>query len=103
VNKTITITIPHKLTVEEVKARLNNGIADAKRNFAGQVGTVQEVWNGDRMDFRLAAMGQQVTGRVDVTASDLRFQIDLPWMLAMIADRVRGTIEDQGRKMLEKK
>jgi hypothetical protein len=102
-NKTVTITIPHKLTVDEVKSRLNNGIADARRNFAAQIGTVQETWNGDRMDFRLAAMGQQVTGRVDVQPSELRFEIDLPFMLAMLADRLRGAVEEHGRKLLEKK
>lgn len=102
-NKTISISIPHRLTQEEARTRLQSGVADLRTKFAGNVASVQETWTGNRMDFRLSAMGQPITGRVDVQAEAVKIDIDLPWLIATLAEKFRPKIEQEGRKMLEKK
>lgn len=102
-NKTISISIPHRLTQEEARTRLQSGVADLRTKFAGNVTSVQETWTGNRMDFRLSAMGQAITGRVDVQAEAVKIDIDLPWLIATLAEKFRPKIEQEGRKMLEKK
>ena len=102
-NKTITVTIPHKLTQEDARTRLQNGITELKGKYGNQVASMQENWSGNQMAFQLSAMGQSIKGRMDVQPSDVRLEVDLPWMLAMLADKIKPQIEQEGRKMLEKK
>lgn len=101
--KTITLTLPHDLGQEQAKARIQSGIADARRQFGDKVGSVQETWQGNHMEFRCAVMGQTITGRVDVLPDSATVHVDLPWFLAALAERIRPQIEQQGRKLLEKK
>ena len=102
-NKTITVTIPHRLTQAEARARLQKGIADLKAQHAQAIAQVDERWEGERMSFRLTAMGQAITGRVEVQPSAVKLDVDLPWLIAMLADKIRPRIESEGRKMLEGK
>jgi putative polyhydroxyalkanoate system protein len=101
-NQTISVSIPHRLTQDEARRRLERGIADLKSKHAkGAAADVQEAWNGNQMTFRVAAMGQSVTGKVDVTPDAVKVDVELPWLLAMIANKIRPQIEQEGRKMLE--
>ena len=102
-NRTITVTIPHRLTQDQARARLQQGIADLKAQHAQAIAQVDERWDGDRMSFRLTAMGQAITGRVEVQPSAVKLDVDLPWLIAMLAEKIRPRIESEGRKMLEGK
>ena len=102
-NKTISISIPHRLTQEEARSRLQKGLTDLKAQHAASIAQVSETWNGNQMSFRLTAMGQAITGRVDVLPSTIKLDIDLPWLLAAFAEKFRPRIEQEGRKMLEEK
>ena len=100
-NKAITLTIPHRLTQDEARRRLQTGITDLKAKHAGSFAQVAESWNGNQMSFRLSAMGQAITGRVDVQSDKVKLDIDLPWLLAAFAEKLRPRIEQEGRRMLE--
>ena len=101
--KTVNLSIPHRLSTDEARTRIQNTLTGLKSQHAAKLAQVQETWNGDHMEFRLAVMGQAVTGRVDVRDTSVDLAIDLPWMLAMFADRFRGEVQREGTKLLEKK
>src|SRR4051794_37747866 len=101
--RSITVNIPHRLTQDEARTRLQNGIADLRTQHAGKIANVQDTWTGNHMDLKLGAMGQTTTGRIDVEQHSVCVEVDLPWLLAMLADRIKPQIEQEGRKMLEKK
>jgi hypothetical protein len=63
----------------------------------------EERWEGERLHFAARAFGQRVSGRVDVEDRSVRIEIDLPWLLASIADRIRSRITRTGTRLLEKK
>lgn len=102
-NQKISVSIPHSLTQEEAKSRLVKGIEQAKSGVASNFGQVQDTWNGNHLDFRLTAMGQDVTGNVEVEPSSVRVEIDVPWVIAMLVEKLRPEIEAHGRRMLEQK
>ena len=102
-NRTITITVPHRLTQQQARERLESGIADLRTKHSGKLASVQEEWNGNQLDFRLAAMGQSVTGRLDVLPNAVKIDVDLPWLLAAFAEKFRPQVEAEAKKMLEKK
>jgi hypothetical protein len=101
--RTITVHIPHELSEQEVKDRLVNGVAEMRTKYASVTSGLRETWNGNRMDFQLSALGQTITGRAEVRPRDVQLQVDLPTLLAMLADKIRPQVEREGRKLLEKK
>ena len=102
-NKTITVSIPHRLSQDEARARLQKGLTELKAKHASSIAQVDENWNGNAMTFRLTAMGQAISGRVDVQPSAVKLDIDLPWLVAMLAERIKPKVEEEGRRMLENK
>ncbi len=63
----------------------------------------QEIWSGDRLDFRVRALGQVAAGNVQVGDHSVRLEVTLPWPLHMFGEVVQKTISGQSRVLLEKK
>jgi hypothetical protein len=102
----MTASIPHKLGKEEAHRRIASGFADLQRQLTGgMLGmfSVQERWEGDRLHFEGGGLGQKITGRLDVLADSVQVEVDLPEILAAIADRVMGKFKQEAHKLLEKK
>jgi hypothetical protein len=74
-----------------------------KSQFGDKIASIDETWNGDRMEFRVGAMGQTINGHLDVMEDQVRVEVQLPWILAMIAEKAKTFIQKQGTLMLEKK
>ena len=51
----------------------------------------------------MSVAGQTARGIVDVDDTQDRIELELPWVLAAIAKRVKGVIHQRGRGLLEKK
>lgn len=100
--RTLSVSIPHDLTEAEVKARLVKGIADARAQYPNYLKGASETWNDNTVSFTASVMGQTVTGRVAIAPKVVNIDVDLPLLLAMLANKIRPQIEAQGRKLLEK-
>jgi hypothetical protein len=104
--KPITVNIPHSLGQEEAKRRLEQGFATIQQQMTGgMLGLVsfQQHWEDDRLHFTGTALGQKITGRLHVLSDAVQMQIDLPDLLAALADRITGSLKKQTQKLLEKK
>ena len=99
-SRQITLSFPHNLSEAEVKSRLSSAIADVKRKHPTVMGGATESWTGNRMDFRFAVMGQSVTGDVQIDPKMVHLHVDLPTVLAMLAERIKPQLESEGRKLL---
>ena len=99
----LVISIPHSLGKEEAIRRLKSGLASAQSQFR-QLFTVQEeIWSGDRLQFRIAALAQTASGLIDVADDQVRLEIELPWLLAKVAQQIQRVVNAQGRFMLQKR
>jgi hypothetical protein len=98
--KAITLSLPHNLSEAEVKSRMMSGIAAARSKHPEILKNAQESWTNNRMDFRATALGQSITGRADVRPQTVDISVELPVMLAILADRLRPQIESEARKLL---
>ncbi len=101
--KPITVTIPHQLGRAEARRRIEQGFGDFSRHLGGTAGAFSKAWSGDRLDFSLQAMGQAITGVIDVAEDAVKVDLILPGFLAMIAGKVKGTLQKEGQLLLEKK
>lgn len=99
----LVVSIPHRLGKDEALRRLKGGFSQARANFSGVMSMSEETWNGDRVSFRIGVMGQQALGTVDVNETDVRVAVELPWLLARIADKIVPLIQRETQLMLEKK
>ncbi len=101
--KPLVVTIPHQLGRQEARRRLVTGLEQAKTAYAGKLAVVEDRWTDDRLDFRVSAVGQAVTGCLDVGDDQVTLALQLPWLLAVLADKASALIRKQGQLMLEKK
>ena len=102
-SKPITVTVPHQLGRVEARKRIDEGFADLSRHLGGSAGALDKRWEGDRLDFSLTSFGQSITGHVAVGEAVVTVEVVLPGFLAMIAQRVRGTLRKEGQMLLTKK
>jgi len=99
----ITISIPHQLGRAEARRRIEAGFAKIIHQLPGRGGACSERWDGDRLTFSVAAMGQTVTGVVDVLDTAVTMEIELPGVLGMIASGLKGRLQKVGQLLLTKK
>jgi Putative polyhydroxyalkanoic acid system protein (PHA_gran_rgn) len=98
----LVITISHKLGKEEALRRVRPALGKASLNFP-VLKVEEEVWSGDRLDFRVRALGQVAGGNVQVGEDNVRLEVTLPWLLHKFGEVVQRTIQGRGRILLEKK
>ena len=101
--ETIKIDIPHKLSRELARQRIAEGFGKMRDQAIGNMVKFEDVWTGDRLDFRAKMLGQTVVGRLDVLENSVHVELDLPGFLAAIANKVKGKIAQGGQILLEKK
>jgi hypothetical protein len=99
----VVISIPHRLGRVEARRRVEAGIDQVVAPLGRLVSIDRRVWTGDRFDFGMSVAGQTAHGLVDVEDTQVRIELELPWVLAAVAKRVRGVIDQRGRGLLEKK
>jgi hypothetical protein len=99
----IVITVSHRLGRDEAKRRINDGLDRIRAELAPFTKSIDYGWRGDRLDFRMTAMMQTVSGNIDVHDDHVRLEFSLPRLLQMMAKRLVGRIEQQGTALLEDK
>ena len=102
-NKTLKVSIPHRLPRHEAVRRLQDGFAGLRQQFAQNLAQVEDRWTGDHLDLKATAFGQSISARVDVRDSTVDVEVDLPWLFAMLAEKIKGQVAQAGQKLLEKK
>ncbi len=101
--KPLVVSIPHQLGALEAQRRLQTGIEQMKEQYAGKLAVLEDRWMGHHLDFRVSAIGQTVTGTIDVAEDHVMLALQLPWVLAMIAQKAQTMIQNKGQLLLEKK
>ena len=96
------VSIPHRLGREEAKRRLDSGISRLRTELGGLLTALDYHWEGDTMSFRAGGFWQAVTGRVMVLDDAVQIEIDLPWLLRLLADTVTKQARKRTLLMLEK-
>ena len=102
-SKPLIVSIPHSLGKEEARRRLQAGVGELHGQFDGKLSHIEDTWTGDHLDFRLTALGQSLTGGIDVMDDSVRLEVQLPWVLSLVAEKAKSLIRQQGMLMLEKK
>jgi hypothetical protein len=98
----LVISIPHRLGRDEARRRLQAGLTRAAASVP-VLKVDEEKWDGDRMIFRVRALGQAAAGHVDVEDDHVRVQVTLPWLLQRFAEVAQAMIKNRGKLLLTKR
>lgn len=100
--KPITATIPHTLGKDEARRRIAAGFSTAQRNRTGlgALFSLQEHWEGDRLHFDASGIGQRIFGWLDVLPDRVEIQVNVPDLLAAVAERLLGSLTVRAQKFL---
>lgn len=101
-SRPVVVTIPHRLSRQEAVKRLKAGFSNVRTSFGQGFVVVKDEWAGDHLDFRASLLGQTTTGSVDVADDHVRLEVQLPWVLALLAEKAKALVQREGRLMLEK-
>jgi len=99
----ITIRIPHQLGRAEAHRRIEAGFAKLARQLPGHGGHYSERWEGDRLTFNAAVMGQTIAGAIDVLDTAVAMEIELPGLLGMLASGLKDRLQKAATLLLTQK
>jgi len=98
----LVVSIPHRLGKAEAVRRLQSGLTRAASSIP-VLKVDEERWDGDRMVFRVRALGQAASGHVDVAEDHVQVEVVLPWLLQRFAEAAQSAIRSRGQLLLTKK
>jgi Putative polyhydroxyalkanoic acid system protein (PHA_gran_rgn) len=98
----LVVSIPHRLGREEATRRLKIGLTRAASSVP-VLKVDEERWDGDRMIFRVRALGQAASGHLDVADNHVRLEVTLPWLLQRFAEVAQIAIRNRGNLLLTKR
>ena len=99
----IIISIPHQLGRAEARRRIQAGFEKIVNLLPGSSGAASEHWDGDRLTFSVAALGQAVSGVVEVFDATVSMEIELPGVLRVVASGLKERLQKMGQLLLAKK
>ena len=98
----LVVSIPHRLGRDEAVRRLKIGLTRAASTIP-VLKVDEERWDGDRMMFRIRALGQAASGHIDVADDHVRLEVTLPWLLQRFAEAAQIAIRNRGNLLLTKR
>jgi hypothetical protein len=102
-SKPLFVSIPHNLGKDEAARRLKTGLGSARTHFAHLFTVEEESWTDHHLDFRIGALGQVLSGTIDVLDDSVNLEVVLPWLLAKLGEAIQPLLRREGALMLEKK
>ncbi len=102
-NEPVTVTISHRLGKAEAVRRLQEGLARSGGRLGPVIAIEDAVWDGDRVRFRLNALGQSAQTTIDVLEDAMRIEVALPLLLAKAAKHLLPLLRKEATNLIEKK
>jgi|SRR5271168_5005120 len=96
----LNVAIPHNLSQDEALKRIKDAIAQAKAEHSDSIKDLQENWNGSVGTFSGSAMGQTASGTVTVNASEIVFDLALPFAASFFKGKIEAGIREFTTKLL---
>ena len=92
----INIDIPHTLSTEDAKGRLQRFIEFSQSSK--QVSDFHHSWESDALDFDFKTFGIKIQGKIAVQTENLAVECELPFSAMMF----KGKIESEMRQQIER-
>jgi hypothetical protein len=98
----LVVDLPHRLGAEEARRRIARGVGRIEDHLP-RGAEAEHAWVGDRLNLRVTAMAQQVSGSIEVREDSLRVELMLPPALSFLSRAIEAALRRKGTQMLEDK
>ena len=99
--KPIVVTVSHNLGAAEAQRRISRGLEKGRSELSAVFSAFDAEWKANHADLRLVALHQQITAGLDVFDDVVRVEVNLPWYLAPLQDKIAGALKHQSEKALQ--
>jgi hypothetical protein len=99
--QTVSVDVPHKLGAEEAERRVKAGVEALRQKYAQHLTALNITWSAAHADFAITVMGHALTGALEFLEDRVRVSMELPWVLALIAEKAKGMIAKHTDDMLQ--
>jgi Putative polyhydroxyalkanoic acid system protein (PHA_gran_rgn) len=96
----IVVDIPHRHGKAEATRRIKAAIDEARTREAAKFKVAEEHWDGDRLSFRIALLGQPCTGAIDIGDDSARAEVKLSWYASHLTKPAQAYIQQEGARIL---
>lgn len=97
----IHLQIPHQLPKEEALVRIRTLLQNVKHKFGDKVTDVQEEWDGDSGSFSFSIMGFDVSGKLNVSNSQVGLDGKIPVAASLFKSKIKSVIMEEAQKVLD--
>jgi len=96
----INFEIPHSLSAEDAKSRLERFAESIKDKFQDQAKDIEQSWDGDALSFAFKTMGMKIQGNIKVDDQQLAVDGDIPFAAMMFKGKIESAMKDQLGRLL---
>ena len=97
------VALPHNLGREEVRRRLSTRSHEIGDMIPGGLARVSSQWpSEDLMELTVDAMGQKITGDIEIYEAEVVIEFDLPPALSFFRPMIEGAVRSNTTRLLEK-
>lgn len=92
--------VPHALSDEEVRQRLDGFPDVVREKLQNQVSDLEQSWDGDTLRFRFKTFGIPLSGNIALGDRELVVDGELPLTAMMFKGRIESSIQEQLAKLV---
>ena len=96
----ISVTVPHKLSEEEARTRIQGLLSDLKQQYGDQISQLSESWQGNTGQFSLTAMNMNVSGTLEVLPDAAKMNGNIPFAAVPFKGQIEKMIRERAETLL---
>ena len=96
------VRVPHFLTQDEARSRLERFADVLQQKFQNQVSDLDQSWEGDTLRFRFKTFGIPLDGGIAVSGEELNVDGNLPFSAVMFRGKIESSIREELERLMSK-
>jgi putative polyhydroxyalkanoate system protein len=94
------VRVPHTLTEQEARERLNRFVDILRQKFQDSVKDLEQNWDGDTLRFAFKTFGIPLKGGITVGEQQIDVAGDLPFTALMFRGKIESSIREQLERLM---
>jgi hypothetical protein len=94
------LEIPHTLSADEAKSRLERFIESLQNKFQDKVSDLEQSWNNNTLSFSFKSFGFKVAGAIASLENKLDVNGEIPFTAMMFKGKIESEIREQLARLM---
>src|ERR1700692_1151530 len=89
------VSVPHRLRQDEALNRIKRKLEQVKQQYGDMISDLREEWAGNTGTFSFSAMGFSISGTLNVKASEVELNGNLPSTAIIFKGMIESAIRER--------